>query len=86
MKIAMILIFFFGFDARAAEPVKGNQLEFDESVVEGIGGTFSGVTAVRTKHESSNLYSRQVDFKEKIRESLKELPYQAIPGQSGAPK
>jgi hypothetical protein len=85
MKPMMILVLVVLAGGAHAEPDKGNQLEFDESVVEGIGGTFSGVTAVRTKHDSTVLYTKPVDFKEKIQESLRELPYQPL-GRAGEKK
>jgi len=55
-----------------------HQLEINETVIEGANKGFSGVTTVRTKNQSTSLYSRQIDFKRKIKSSIQDSPNRII--------
>jgi hypothetical protein len=56
--------------------------EFDPTVIEASGG-FSGVTAVHVNADAGSLYSRKIDFTQKIRDSLSEMgELPARPGES----
>ena len=77
--------------AKADEPAPvsaSHQLEITETVIEGANKGFSGVTAVHTKNQATSLYSRQIDFKRKIKNSIQDNPNRIIssdPSSGGKP-
>ena len=62
-----------GISQTEVDSKKTEQLEFDGTVVEGMGGGFGGITAVKTKQNSGSLYSKHIDFGKKIHESVTEM-------------
>ncbi len=86
--LALVIFCIFAVTALAdpgstPTPHSGSQLEFEGTVVEGVGNGMSGVTAVRTKQNSGSLYSKQMDFGAKIRDSVNEMPHFKLSNTSG---
>jgi hypothetical protein len=65
-----------------ATPNANHQIEFESTVVEGAGKGFSGITTIRTQQNPKQLYSLQVDFTSKIRESTQDLSQRIISSDS----
>jgi hypothetical protein len=61
-----------------------NSVEFDPTVIEASGG-FSGVTAVHVKSDAGGLYTRKMDYTQKIRDSLSEMDELPARTSGGSP-